>query len=138
MKIFKGFNGLGKIENFVHGVAENSIGNMGYPMNICTKEHIDWVNDEGVTLDFACQQTTVLTDIYSSGMMLDEAFPLGKSDAVHTCWVNKTDINSMATFEMAQFRGENFDTKFRNECLGKEKCSLYVEFAEFARLPPSV
>ena len=136
--IFHHFRGLGKIENFVHWTAENSIGNMGWPTTFCTKEHIDWINDDGVTLEFACQQSTVLTAVVSSGMMLDSAFPMGRSEAVLDCYVNKTDINQMATFEMAQFRGENFDRKFNENCLGKQNCAVKYKFEEFARLPPKV
>ena len=37
MYIFKQYNGLGNIKEYVSWTAENSIGNMGYTIPICVK-----------------------------------------------------------------------------------------------------
>lgn len=54
-------------------------------------------------------------------MLLDIAFG-GTSDAVHDCHVDESNPKETNTFEMKQFRKENFDRKFLDECLGKELC----------------
>ena len=42
MYIFKQYDGLGNIKEYVSWTAENSIGNMGYTIPICAKQPIDW------------------------------------------------------------------------------------------------
>lgn len=42
MSIFKQFDGLGNIPDFVMMPAENSIGNIGYSGTVCSKMPIDW------------------------------------------------------------------------------------------------
>ena len=71
-------------------------------------------------------------------MMLDSIFPGGTFDAVNSCYVDPNDPVQMSTFEMAQFRTENFERKIMKNCYGKEKCSVEFTYPEFARLPASV
>lgn len=43
----------------------------------------------------------------------------------------------MKSFEMMQFRKDNFDSMMMKECLGKEKCTVDLNYFDFARLPAS-
>jgi len=68
-------------------------------------------------------------------MGLDYAFPGGKFDAVHDCYINKDDINLQTSFEMVQFRKQSFEDIFTEQCFGKNKCAVTYKYSDFARLP---
>lgn len=94
MSIFKKFDGLGNIKEYVSSTAENSIGNMGYSSTVCAKMPIDWQHDavKGVNMAVHCQKSTSITKVLSSGIMLDKAFPGGTFDAVHSCYVDPDNV----------------------------------------------
>ena len=109
MGIYRSFDGLGNLDEYVTLTADYSFGNIGFSGTACGKMPIDWHHEDYVELSLVCQQTTQISSILSSGMMLDIAFPGGSSDAVHGCYVDTKDDTIMESFEMAQFRTNNFN-----------------------------
>ena len=133
MGIYKSFNGLGILGEYVTLTAGYSFGNMGFTGTACGKMPIDWEHMDYVNLTFTCQETTHITDVLSSGMMLDRAFPGGMFDAVHDCYIDPND-KRQETFEMVQFRKKNFDSIVMSECEGLSKCQVQLPFSSFARV----
>ena len=78
MAIYRSFDGLGNLEEWVTLTADVSFGNMGFSAPVCSKMPVDWVHDKSVKMSIGCQRTTQITEILSSGMMLDLEFPGGK------------------------------------------------------------
>ena len=68
-------------------------------------------------------------------MMLDTAFPYGKMDAVLDCYYDVNTDPELKTYEMRQFRKQNFENYFMKECEGKQFCKVTIPFEEFARGP---
>ena len=138
MFIYRSFNGLGYLTEFVTTTADISLGNMGFSASVCSKMPVDWEHRTSVTLTISCQQTTQISSVISSGMSLDHHFPDGLFDANHDCYVDKNDTRLNNSYEMRQFRKEAFDAKILQTCLGKQTCQVEYQFYEFARLPPSL
>lgn len=68
MLIYGKFNGmdyLPKIDNIAHF----SFGNMGFSDNDCGKALIMWEEFETTTLNFACQGSTQISSVASSGII---------------------------------------------------------------------
>lgn len=137
MLIYKSYGGMDSFGEFVTLTASVSFGNMGFSSTVCAKMPIDWQHDESVTLHAQCQGSTTISDVLSSGMMLDTEFPGGNMDAVLDCYYDIESDPENWTLEMRQFRKYNFETLFLNECRGKQQCSVTVPFEDFARVPPS-
>ena len=135
MGIYRSFDGLGNLDEYVTLTADVSFGNMGFSGPICSKMPVDWNNDDSVIMSFGCQQTTEITEVLSSGMMLDLGFPGGKQDAVHDCYIDPDNPTLMESFEMSQFRTENFNRILMAECKGKTSCTVEFPFESFARMP---
>lgn len=55
MGIYRSFDGLGNLEEYVTLTADVSFGNMGFSGPICSKMPVDWDNDESVIMTFGCQ-----------------------------------------------------------------------------------
>ena len=87
MGIFRSFDGLGNLGDYVTTTGKLSFGNMGFSGTSCVKMPIDWVADTSVTLSIGCEKTTQITEVVSSGMMLDYAWG-GWADAVHDCYID--------------------------------------------------
>ena len=49
-------------------------------------------------------------------------------DAVHSCYVDEADTIAMNSFEMRQFRKDNFYRIFEKECVGKGACHFDFKF----------
>ena len=135
MGIFRSFGGMDAYGEFVTTTAAHSFGNMGFSSTVCSKFPIDWRHDTSVTMTARCQGTTSISGVLASGMMLDDAFPYGKMDAVHDCYYDVASDPELATYEMRQFRKENFEKVFMDACEGKEFCQVEVPFEDFARGP---
>ena len=58
MFIYRKFDGLGYLDEYVTFTADYSFGNMGFPTDVCSKMPLDWRNDDYVDLSIGCQQTT--------------------------------------------------------------------------------
>lgn len=71
MGIYRSFDGLGNLQEYVTLTADYSFGNMGFSGSACGKMPIDWAHEDSVNLTLTCQQTTEISSILSSGMMLD-------------------------------------------------------------------
>ena len=108
---------------------------MGFSGTTCVKMPIDWINDKSVTLSIGCQKTTQITDVVSSGMMLDYAWG-GWVDAVHDCYIDPKNDKHSAMYEMKQFRKKPFEQKLLAECKGKTSCQVEFPFETFAVSPP--
>ncbi len=54
MGIYRSFDGLGNLEEYVTLTADVSFGNMGFSGPICAKMPVDWDNDEYVPMRLAC------------------------------------------------------------------------------------
>ena len=104
MGIFKSFGGLDSFGEFVTTTASLSFGNMGFSSTVCSKMPIDWEDLDSVTMRAKCQSTTVISEVLSSGLMLDKAFPGGNMDAVHDCYYDRSTDPALWTSEMKQFR----------------------------------
>ena len=100
MGIFSSFGGMDTFGEFVTSTASYSFGNMGFSSTVCGKMPIDWEHGDSVNLRISCQKTTVISEILSSGMMLDKGFPGGTMDAVHDCYFDPTSDFATDTFEM--------------------------------------
>ena len=86
MMIYKSYGGMDSFGEFVTLTASVSFGNMGFSSTVCAKMPIDWQHDDSVTLHAQCQGSTTISDVLSSGMMLDTEFPGGNMDAVLDCY----------------------------------------------------
>lgn len=118
MMIFRSFGGLSHLENYVLPLTTVSFGNMGFAGTSCAKMPIDWAHETSVTLHIHCQETTTISGVLSSGIMLDEAFPGGNADAVHNCYINPENKIQMDSFEMVQYRRKNVESIFMAKCAG--------------------
>ena len=136
MGIFRSFDGFGNLEEFVSITAVNSFGNIGFSNNVCAKAPCDWLDTDHVELNVKCQETTTITGILDSGMMLDDAFPGGTFDGVHQCSVYYDNPLQANSYEMKQFRKDNFNALFMERCGGKTTCSADFLFSEIATSPP--
>ena len=119
MGIYKSEGGMDSFGEFVTTTASTSFGNMGFSSAVCSKMPIDWQHEDFVYIHMQCQNTTVISEILSSGMMLDKEFPGGNMDAVHDCYIEPKDDLKLKSEEMIQFRKRNFDKLFMKECEGK-------------------
>ena len=69
MLIFHSFGGVGNLKGYSLKTGW-SIGNIGYPSNICSKNIIDWASaEESFVLQFECQATTSVQKVLSSGIV---------------------------------------------------------------------
>ena len=69
--------------------------------------------------------------------MLDYDLPGGHMDAVHDCYYDKKTDPEVMSYEMKQFRRDNFESIFMQECEGKQNCKVTIAFEDFARNPPN-
>ena len=93
MYIYRSFDGLSTLGEYVTNTAQFSFGNMGFSSTSCAKMPIDWDHPDKqyVELSITCQETTHIKKVFSSGMGLDHAIPGGKFDAVHSCYIDDND-----------------------------------------------
>ena len=89
MFIYKKFGGLNYLERYeeafdyrnpdLSSYTKYSFGMMGFSKNICAKVPIQWSAESGFTqentsLILQCEGTTQITEVYDTGIMLDEHF----------------------------------------------------------------
>ena len=54
MYIFRHFDGLGYLKEYVTFTADYSFGNMGFDQTTCVKMPLDFIDDDSVTLTVGC------------------------------------------------------------------------------------
>ena len=132
MGIFKSFGGLDHLGEYVSLTAKYSLGNIGFSASICARMPLDYPDESSLEMIANCQETTQITGILSSGMMLDKSFG-GNYDAVRDCYVNP-DQNALENknYQMINFRQQNFNRLFMEQCAGKTRCRPSFNYDDFA------
>ena len=110
MLIYASFNGLDYLPK-VNTLAHISFGNIGFSDNDCGKSLIMWDEFESTTLNFACQGSTQISGIASSGIINAGFYKPGETDQYqkfefeNDCFIKSEDaavLPQMINFDQTQ------------------------------------
>ena len=134
MIIMGSYGGLSYLKENLSTYAKYSLGNMGFDMSICGRQVIDWSNDGNIRLLYQCQGATSITEIFSSGILLDYHLDFGTDEsALQKCYMTENEI--AASPYMPYFNKDAMDAAVKSQCLGKETCELSVPRSSVLSVP---
>lgn len=122
MGLFWSVGGYGSISDEIPYFAVTSFGNMGFAKAQCSREYINYGHGEFVNLNFMCEKTTVISEVYSSGILLSEQVPNGSDNAIAICHSDML-VEGTESFAVNQkFRKEEFNRELMSQCKGENTC----------------
>ena len=90
MCLFYAQGGLNKLGEDTALYALTSFGNMGFPKPVCGKEVLNWDHEIKHQIQFTCERSTTISDVFDVGVQLSESLPGGSDNTLASC-----DSNSL-------------------------------------------
>jgi hypothetical protein len=101
-----------------------SFGNMGFPQAVCSKSVL-LAGDTTLKLSTMCQGTTLINNVYDSGMFSQDYF-----STFRTCSIAKP-VNLVLHPQMAYFDQEAYELEYMSQCAGKQSCEFETGLNNF-------
>ena len=131
MGLYWSVGGYGSISDEIPYFALMSFGNMGFAKAQCSREYINYGHGEFVHLNFMCEKTTVISEVYSSGIMLSEQVPNGSDNAIAVCHEDMLETGTESYAVNRKFKRDWFNEKLMKQCAGENTCRPEVRKTDF-------
>lgn len=99
-----------------------SFGNMGFAKAQCSREYINYGHGEYIHLNFMCEKTTVISEVYSSGILLSEQVPNGSDNAIAVCHEDMLEEHTESYKVNEKFKKDEFNSELMRQCAGENTC----------------
>lgn len=128
MGLYWSVGGYGSISDEIPYFALMSFGNMGFAKAQCSREYINYGHGEFINLNFMCEKTTVISEVYSSGILLSEQVPNGSDNAMAVCHSDMLEEHTESYGVNQKFKKDEFNRELMRQCEGENTCR--PEFAK--------
>ena len=131
MGLYWSVGGYGSISDETSYFAITSFGNMGFAKAQCSREYINYGHGEFVHLNFMCEKTTVISEVYSSGILLSEQVPNGSDNAIAACHTDMLKEGTESYRVNQKFKSDSFNRELMKLCEGENTCRPEFSKADF-------